>query len=166
MSTAKDPQKACAATAACAGAAALDRRRFLSIAGSSAGAALIGGAVSSCGGNDAAPFGKVAAGNVSALPVGTLLIMGNVIVARDDRGLYAMTAICTHMGCIVRNVSHTVDSTIHCPCHGSMYDGNGAVTQGPAPRSLQHYAVTVAADGSLTVDGDQPVSADARTAVA
>jgi hypothetical protein len=30
---------------------------------------------------------------------------------------------------------------------------------------LQHYAVTVAADGSITVDGSQPVSPDIRTPV-
>jgi len=159
-----DDQKRCGAAGACP-APELGRRRFLSIAGSSASAVLLAGTVPACGASDGPPFGKVAAGNVSALPVGKLLVMGNLIVARDAGGLYAMTAICTHMGCIVRNVSQSVDSPIHCPCHGSMYDGNGAVTQGPAPRPLQHYAVTVAADGTLTVDGGQPVSAETRTPV-
>ena len=159
-----DDQKRCGAAGACP-APELGRRRFLSIAGSSASAVLLAGAVPACGASDGPPFGKVAVGNVSALPVGTLLIMGNVIVARDDQGVYAMTAICTHMGCMVRNVSHTLDGGAHCPCHGSIYDANGAVTQGPAPRPLQHYAVTLAADGTLTVDGGQPVPAETRTPV-
>lgn len=145
--------------------AALDRRRFLSIAGSSAGAVLVAGAVPACGGQNA-PFGKVAAGNVSALPVGTLLVVGQVIVARDAQGVYGMTAICTHMGCTVHDVGHILDDGAHCACHGSTYDSNGAVTHGPATRPLQHYAVTIAADGTLTVDGDQPVAVDTRTPVA
>ncbi|HET6149372.1 MAG TPA: Rieske 2Fe-2S domain-containing protein [Polyangia bacterium] len=146
-------------------ARALDRRGFLAVAGSSAGLALVASAVPGCGDKDPAPFGELPAGNVAALSVGTLLVMGNVIVARDEQGVYAMTAICTHQGCTVRNVSHLIEGGAHCPCHGSIYDGNGAVTQGPAARPLQHYAVTLASDGSLTVDGHQPVPADTRTPV-
>jgi Rieske Fe-S protein len=52
-----------------------------------------------------------------------------------------------------------------CPCHASTFDGDGNVTRGPAGSPLQHYQVTVASDGSITVDGSQPVSASTRTAV-
>jgi Rieske Fe-S protein len=59
--------------------------------------------------------------------------------------------------------SRTVGAGLTCPCHGSAFDGNGSVTAGPARMALQHYAVTIAADGTMTVDGSQPVASDVRT---
>jgi hypothetical protein len=46
-----------------------------------------------------------------------------------------------------------------------MFDGNGNVTQGPARAPLQHYQVTIAADGSITIDGSKPVAANVRVPV-
>ena len=103
------------------------------------------------------------AGNVSALSAGSLMLLSNVIVARDANGVYAMSRACTHQGCPVDDTSSGIAGGLHCPCHGSAFDGNGAVTHGPAGSPLQHYAVTIATDGSITVQGDQPVSSDTRT---
>jgi Rieske Fe-S protein len=89
--------------------------------------------------------------------------MSNVVVARDAGGVYAMSAVCTHAGCLLDDSSSTIAAGLFCPCHGSSFDGNGGVTGGPARSPLQHYAVTLAADGSITVDGSQPVSPDTRT---
>jgi Rieske Fe-S protein len=75
-----------------------------------------------------------------------------------------MSAVCTHAGCLLDDGSSTISAGLTCPCHGSAFDGNGVVTAGPARAPLPHYAVTIAADGTITVDGSQPVSADARTA--
>ena len=141
----------------------LSRRKLLSIASSSTGL-LIVGAVPGCGNaTGSPPNGPVAAGNVSALSVGTMLVKSNVIVARDANGLYAMSAICTHAACFLDDSSSTIAAGLSCPCHGSSFDASGAVTHGPAQSPLQHYALTVAADGSITVDGSQPVSAATRT---
>jgi cytochrome b6-f complex iron-sulfur subunit len=146
---------------------ALNRRELLSLAGRSTGLLIVVAAIPACGNmTGSPPTGPVAAGNVSALSVGTLLVMSNVIIARDANGLYAMSAVCTHAGCLLDDSSKTVARGLSCPCHGSAFDGGGAVTQGPAQAPLQHYAVTVAADGSITIDGSQPVSSDTRTAVA
>lgn len=145
----------------------VNRRRFLSVAGTSAGLIVVAAAVPGCGnqtGNP--PTGPVAAGNVSALSVGALLVMSNIVVARDAGGVYAMSAVCTHQGCLINDAGGTISGGLHCPCHGSAFDGNGAVTHGPAGSALQHYAVTIASDGSMTVEGGQPVSATTRTAVA
>lgn len=89
--------------------------------------------------------------------------MSNVVVARDANGVYGMSAVCTHAGCLLDDGAQTIAAGLGCPCHGSTFDGNGAVTRGPAGTPLPHYAVTIAADGSITVDGSMPVSADTRT---
>ena len=156
----------CGAPRADSATPALDRRRFLSIAGSSAGLVLVAGAVPACGDPNEAPFGQVAAGNISALSLGAVMVIGKAVIARDADGVYAMTGVCTHMGCIVHDVAHVLANGLRCACHGSSYDSNGVVLGGPAPRPLQHYAVTIAADGSLTIEGDKPVSATTRTPVA
>jgi nitrite reductase/ring-hydroxylating ferredoxin subunit len=143
----------------------LNRRRFLSVTGASAGLMVVASAIPACGNQSISPpGGPVAAGNVSALSVGSLMMLSNVVVARDANGVYAMSRACTHQGCPVDDTSSGVAGGLHCPCHGSAFDGNGAVTHGPAGSPLQHYAVTIATDGSITVQGDQPVSSDTRTA--
>ena len=140
------------------------RRCVLKVIGSSAGLAAMGG-VLSCQQKGSPPAGPVSGGNVSSLQVGKLLIMGNIAVGLDDQGVYAMSAICTHASCFLDDGADTIAAGLDCPCHGSQFDGNGAVTQGPARDPLQHYLVTIASDGSITVDGSQPVSATTRTAL-
>ncbi len=73
-----------------------------------------------------------------------------VYIVRSAGGVYAVSAVCTHLGCITQWKPDL--DLIACPCHGSRFNKNGAVVQGPAPRPLQHYAVRLAPDGSLLVD--------------
>jgi nitrite reductase/ring-hydroxylating ferredoxin subunit len=144
----------------------LNRRGFLSVTGTSAGLLMVAAALPACGNaTGSAPTGPVAAGNVSALSVGMLLVMSNVVVARDAAGVYAMSAVCTHQGCLVDAANDTIAGGLTCPCHRSAFDGSGTVTHGPAGKALQHYAVTILADGSMTVEGGQPVSPATRTTV-
>ena len=63
---------------------------------------------------------------------------------------YAISAVCTHLGC-------TVDwdaamQMFACPCHGSRYDQAGHVTQGPARRDLELVTVIVKEDQVRLVD--------------
>jgi Rieske Fe-S protein len=144
----------------------LDRRTLFKAAASSAGLIVLAEALSGCGNpTGTPPTGPVAAGNVSALSVGTLRVLSNVAVARDSEGVYAMSAVCTHQGCLLSDAGGSIVSGLGCPCHGSAFDGAGAVTRGPAQAALQHYAVSIASDGSMTVDGSQPVSTATRTTV-
>ena len=117
------------------------------------------------GGSLTLPTGPVGTGNVSALPVGSMRVMSNVVVARDADGVYAMSGVCTHAGCLLADGSSTIAAGLSCPCHGSLFDGDGNVTRGPAPTPLQHYQVTIGADGGITVDGGQPVAASTRAPV-
>lgn len=57
-------------------------------------------------------------------------------VHRDDSGtLHAVSARCTHLGCLVA-FNHT-ERTWECPCHGSRFDPDGAILQGPATKPLE-----------------------------
>ena len=65
-------------------------------------------------------------------------------------GVYALSAVCTHLGCITRYKSD--EKLIACPCHGSRFDLEGNVIHGPAPRPLPWLDVTEDAQGNLVVD--------------
>ena len=63
-------------------------------------------------------------------------------VFRDDAGeLHAVSAVCTHMGCLVR--FNGAERTWDCPCHGSRFDVDGTVLHGPAKRNLKVKLVGV-----------------------
>lgn len=70
-----------------------------------------------------------------------------VAVFRDPEGVYAISTICTHLGCVVK--SHA--EGFECPCHGSRFKPDGEVAKGPAPRPLSWLKVT-AADGGFHID--------------
>lgn len=147
--------------------AIFDRRQLLRLAGTATGALFFAKALSGCQNpTGSPPTGPVSAGNVSSLKLGGMQVLSsNVVVARDANGVYAMSAVCPHAGCLVEDTSGTISAGLYCPCHGSAFDGNGTVTHGPARTGLVHYKVTIASDGSITVDGSSEVSASTRVAV-
>jgi len=72
-------------------------------------------------------------------------------VVGGQGGVYALSAVCTHLGCITRFLSD--EGVIACPCHGSRFDLEGNVVHGPAPRPLPWIEVREdAASGVLIVD--------------
>jgi len=78
----------------------------------------------------------------------------NLFVSRGEQGVFAVSAVCTHLGCIVAPSPTGFD----CPCHGSRFDAMGRVVGGPAPRGLDWLRVTKAPDGQLVVDEGETVS--------
>jgi Rieske Fe-S protein len=59
-----------------------------------------------------------------------------VALYKDERGnLYACSATCTHMGCIVH--WNSAEKSWDCPCHGSRFNFDGRVIQGPANKDLE-----------------------------
>lgn len=74
-----------------------------------------------------------------------------VYIVRAREGFfYAMSAVCTHLGCITNLKADT--NEIACPCHGSRFDIEGNVTHGPAPHSLPRFSVRISESGILIVD--------------
>lgn len=81
----------------------------------------------------------------------------SVAVFRDAEGVFAISTICTHLGCVVKANADGFE----CPCHGSRFAGDGAVTKGPAPAPLPWLKVT--ADGStLQIDQEEQVPAGTK----
>lgn len=83
-------------------------------------------------------------------PPGTFKILPEqkVRIVATAQGVAALSLVCTHLGCVVKETGKGFE----CPCHGSKFDVNGKVTGGPAPRPLRWLAVSQAPDGNLIVD--------------
>jgi cytochrome b6-f complex iron-sulfur subunit len=82
----------------------------------------------------------------------------NFFVFRDEQGVYAISGVCTHLGCSVARSPNG----FACPCHGSRFGHKGEVTRGPAPRALPWLEVGRAADGELVVYADNEVPEGTR----
>ncbi|MBI4848543.1 MAG: ubiquinol-cytochrome c reductase iron-sulfur subunit [Nitrospirae bacterium] len=98
---------------------------------------------------------KFKIGMPAEFPVGTIKKLDDkkVFVFADTEGLYAISCICTHLGCIVS----PTEWGFQCPCHGSKYNKDGKVIGGPAPRPLPWLEVSLHEDGNLVVDAAKEV---------
>ena len=78
-----------------------------------------------------------------------------LFIARNAKGLLALSARCTHLGCmVVWNRDHQM---FLCPCHGGKYDAEGRNVEGPPPRPLDLYALRIDENGFLVVDEDMVI---------
>jgi cytochrome b6-f complex iron-sulfur subunit len=74
-----------------------------------------------------------------------------VFIVRAKEGyFYALSAVCTHLGCIANWKPE--EGIVACPCHGSKFDREGNVIAGPAPRPLPRFAMSLDDQGQLVVD--------------
>ena len=72
-------------------------------------------------------------------------------MVRADEGYFALSAVCTHLGCLTAWKPDL--GIIACPCHGSKFnDGTGEKIEGPAPKPLPWQHIWVSDDGDLMVD--------------
>jgi cytochrome b6-f complex iron-sulfur subunit len=100
------------------------------------------------------------AGNPDLYPVNSVTFLQGqqVYIVRTAEGFFAVSAVCTHLGCVTQWKPAT--SMIACPCHGSKFQANGKKIEGPAPRPLPHYAINLTADGELQVNKLQQIKLD------
>lgn len=73
-----------------------------------------------------------------------------IFVVNAAEGFYALSAVCSHLGCL--SVWKTESSTIACPCHGSAFRKDGSIIAGPAPKPLPWLRMWLTDDGDLIVD--------------
>ena len=108
------------------------------------------------------------------------------IIARDEKGLYALSGICTHQCCIVSLCSNGACSALEtnpgncavtptaplirnggaaflCPCHGSAFTADGVPISGPATTPLPSVLLRREGD-DVIVDMSSPVASGARVA--
>jgi cytochrome b6-f complex iron-sulfur subunit len=71
-------------------------------------------------------------------------------IVRNDEGLYALSTICTHLGCTPNWLE--AEKKFKCPCHGSGFRMSGINFEGPAPRPLERFRVVQDEDGTILVD--------------
>ncbi len=142
----------------------LERRRFLALLGSGA-LGLTGAGVVIAVTRYLEPDvldeqdGRFEVGRPETLPPGTVLVSRarRVYVVHGPKGFYALSAVCTHLGCMTGHEPGR--DRIVCPCHGSTFDLTGRVTAGPATKGLRRLSLLLRR-GVLVVDPSQPVADD------
>jgi cytochrome b6-f complex iron-sulfur subunit len=62
----------------------------------------------------------------------------------------ALKSVCTHLGCTPNWLE--AEQKFKCPCHGSGFYKDGINFEGPAPRPLERYAISIGNDGQIEID--------------
>jgi cytochrome b6-f complex iron-sulfur subunit len=76
-----------------------------------------------------------------------------VWMIRNEKGMYALISICTHLGCTP--IWHPAEDRIKCPCHGSNFLIDGQNVAGPAPVPLFRAEISLDLAGNIVVDKSQ-----------
>lgn len=101
-------------------------------------------------------------GQPDSYPRKTLIYVAEarVYIGHDENGLYALDAVCSHLGCLVEPLE---EGGFMCPCHDSLFDEEGRALSGPATQPLQHlYLWLDEEQGQLMVDRSEPVEPAVR----
>jgi len=81
----------------------------------------------------------------------------SMLIKKADGSLIALSMLCTHVCCQCAYDSRS--EQIYCPCHGSLFDQNGNVLQGPANLPLPQIELNVDGNGNVVptrVNGTSP----------
>ncbi len=78
---------------------------------------------------------------------------------RDEQGFYAISSICTHLGCVAERKEN---GKFDCPCHGSKFSVEGEIEGGPAPKGLLWLDLSVSPEGVLVADTLSDVNVGTR----
>lgn len=111
--------------------------------------------------------GNVDGGAAADYKVGDVKVVreGKFYITRVPEGFFALYWKCPHLGCTVPwkdtepamggppgdgDLGFAQQGRFHCPCHGSIYNRYGQIVDGPAPRPMDRFPITVA-NGKLSV---------------
>lgn len=137
-------------------AATLDRRQFVKVGATSLGVAGLGACVFGFRYLSPnvlyEPSPIVSVGRPERYTVGSVTLdpRFGIFVVRAQEGFYALSAVCTHLGCL--STWKADAGVIACPCHGSTFRRDGATIAGPAPSPLPWLKMWLSDDGYLMVD--------------
>jgi len=106
------------------------------------------------------PPARFTVGSPGDFPPGSVTFLEDrrLFVFNGADGFFAISSVCTHLGCNVKRGGPGFE----CPCHGSRFDENGRVVHGPAPAALAWYALSLSPRGEVIVDLDRKVGPDFR----
>jgi cytochrome b6-f complex iron-sulfur subunit len=113
--------------------------------------------------------GTVTAGVASDFQVGDVKVIreGKFYVTRVPEGFFALYWKCPHLGCTVPwaesdpampgppgagDQAFTDHGRFKCPCHGSIYNRYGQIIQGPAPRPMDRFPMSIDSSGKISVE--------------
>jgi cytochrome b6-f complex iron-sulfur subunit len=82
-------------------------------------------------------------------------LQSGIYIVHGPEGIYAMSAVCTHLGCLTAWQPEL--GIVACPCHGSKFKRDGTKIEGPAPRPLVWLKAWIDDDGDLLVDRSSPL---------
>ena len=104
------------------------------------------------------PSPIVNAGKVDRYPKGSVTTdpQNGLYIVHGPEGIYAMSAVCTHLGCLTTWKPES--GTIACPCHGSKFRTDGTKIEGPAPKPLPWLKTQISDEGDLLVDRSAPLA--------
>jgi cytochrome b6-f complex iron-sulfur subunit len=77
------------------------------------------------------------------------------LVRNEDNTMYALSTVCTHLGCTPNWLAS--EKKFKCPCHGSGYRITGLNFEGPAPRPLERYSLFLDVTGVIKVDKSKKI---------
>lgn len=136
----------------------MERKEFLSLLSSGAAAFFAVGCLGGCGSKESDPQPNPGTGgqpaktdftldlneaaNSTLKTKGNALVKNGVIVAYTNAGSYiAVSSVCTHQGGTLG--FNAGNNNFVCPSHGSVFNTNGSVAQGPANKALKQFSTTL-----------------------
>jgi cytochrome b6-f complex iron-sulfur subunit len=88
-------------------------------------------------------------GSQNQFPPGSITILNQAeaVLIHSENKFKALSLVCPHLGCIVE----VVPGGFACPCHGSRFNSDGTLVQGPANKPLRNLQVSIDLQGHLIV---------------